>query len=230
MKKSIILVLVLATITLLTACSGNGIGVVMQTTPTPAAGTASAAPGESGALLPTPSPAAAQQTEINYTVSDAGFDELFKEAELVVLGTVMDDGEEWNSVRDVDDLSKPSTTIFMMDMSYTLKIDEVLKGDVKVNDSVKYNIAYRDKFKGESDYTMNENFLAPVKGSQYLLFLMRDPSFDDIYYVYTEPHAFELKNDTLFIYTKMDIKDSWGGGDGVTGVLYGSAKKEMGIS
>ena len=106
-----------------------------------------------------------------------------------------------------------------------------LPGDVKAGDTIQYNVHYRDKYPGEDDYTVDANYLAPVKGNTYLIFIEPDPEEELKQYCYPgiEPHCFELKDDTLYIYTNREIKDTWADGQGVEGVKYASAKLEMGI-
>lgn len=232
MKKRLIPVLLLVLLVLLSACSKPKLDPVMSNTPAPEEEqTATATP---ASVTPTPAPATptpAPVTELDPVVeiSDAGFDERYKKASFVLLGTIEDDGVEWNSCRDKDDESKPNPTVFMMDMSFKFKVTECLKGNLKAGDVIKYNLFYREKYPGDSDYSMNDTYLAPEKGHTYLIFMEQDPTFTDTYYVDTEPHCFELKDDKLYIYTLLDIKDKWGDGQGMTGVSYASAKLEMGI-
>ncbi len=241
MKKLLIPVLLLALLLCFTACSRNTIQPVLSTTPSPEAD-ASPSPEESDASEPTPTPLPEYEPDLAVPeVSDAGFDELYKASSFVFLGTVDDDGEEWNSVRDVNDLSKPNATVFEMDMSFKFTLKEVLKGDdqVKVGDTIQYNLHYRDKYPGDNDYTMDENYFAPVKGSTYLVFLERDPDdtgvLSNYYYVAADPHCFELRSDNkLYIYTNLtkdgkSLADTWGNGQGKTGVAYASAKQEMNV-
>lgn len=198
------------------------------------AATPSAEPSASPTLEPTPSPAVSEsidETFSSYAPSDAGFDTLYAQADIVVLGTVMDEGKEWNQIRDLNDLTKESTELFEMDMSYKFQIDECLKGSYKKGDAIQYNLYYRSKGKNDKDYTMISTFIAPVKGNQYLIFVKRDPSFDNIYYSDVEPHCFELKSDKkIYLYINDKKLEGWGGKPMAEGIEYGSAKAEMGVN
>lgn len=230
MKKALLPVLLLALLLCFTACNSNTLDPVISTTPSADAGEAT--PGADGTAAPTPT--VAPVAEPDYAVveiSDAGFDELYNQSTYVLLGTVEDDGVEWNSCRAPGDASKPNETVFEMDMSFKFTIVECLKGDLKAGDTIQYNVHYRDKYPGEDDYTVDANYLAPVKGNTYLIFVEPDPEEELKQYCYPgiEPHCFELKDDTLYIYTNREIKDTWADGQGVEGVKYASAKLEMGI-
>ncbi|MDR3084905.1 MAG: hypothetical protein LBU47_01170 [Christensenellaceae bacterium] len=235
MKKPMMIALAASLLLALTACGPTGPAAELVTedpTASPEV-TATAEASASPSLEPTPSPAASdgdKETVTTYAPSDAGFDDLYSQADIVVLGTVMDEGKEWNQIRDLNDLSKESTEIFEMDMSYKFQVDECLKGSYKKGDTIQYNLYYRSKGRNDKDFTMISTFLAPVKGNQYLIFVKRDPSFDNIYYSDVEPHCFELKSDKkIYLYINDKKLEGWGGQAMAAGIEYGSAKAEMGV-
>lgn len=213
-------------LSMLSACSSKLDNVYHSSVPTSEA--AFTAADTAGGALPTPT-ALSGGVEENYEILDAGLKELFSNAAYVVLVDVQADGVEWNAARDENDMSKPRDDIFLMEVSYPVKIVESFKGGLKKDDTIHYNIAYREKYSPESEYIMDAAYHPVEKGKRYLLFLQKDPDFDDIYYVNTQPHCFELQGDKLFLHSAIAGMENWNNGVGTSGIDYAQAKTQMGV-
>lgn len=165
-------------------------------------------------------------------VIDAGFDELYKNSQYVIIGQLTKSLGEWNSVRLKDGSPDPKT--FNMEKQYSLVVSEVLKGDgVKVKDTITLSIPYRNKFSDESDYTMLP-FQEPPLNQTMLFFLGKDTVTKEltVYYPANEPHSFLIKDDKLYTFgNSADLAKSFADGAGAAdkGISLASAKQEMGI-
>lgn len=240
MKKWIVLLLALLLIFLCGCQKNSDVDVILESTATPSPTvSASPTPTATPALTatPTPTPTVAAPTpnvseEIDAEVVDAGFDELYKKSEYVLLGKLTKSLGEWNQARDAK--GNASTTIFMMEQQYNLVISEVLKGDkIKAKDSITLSLPYRDKYAGEKDYTMRV-FQEPPLNQDMLFFLNLDNYTEGIivYYPEVEPHSFLLKDGKLYTYGNApSLAKSFAGGKGAAdkGITLTAAKKEMGI-
>lgn len=236
MKKTLCLLLAASLLLAFTACTNTEPTPDMLGTPVVSPGDASGEPTIEPTLDPTqlpsfqPTPTLVSAVDpdaesmVDAIPSDAGFDELFKKAEVVALVKVMDEGEEFNTIPDVKGA-------YIYDMTFKVQVEESLKGSFKKGDTFQYNLAYKEKLDDKAkDFTFNEFYYAPVKDNTYLLFLAPDPTFGTskkMYYNDFDPHCFELRENKLFLYTlKAQIGD-WGGDEMRAGIDYASAKKEM---
>jgi hypothetical protein len=240
MKKFLALTLVMMiACALLAGCARENVDPILENTATPApsatdAPTASTAPSGTPQVTPAPTvtPVVTSENEEMVEVIDAGFDELYKKSDYVIIGQLTKSLGEWNQARKKD--GSLFKDIFMMEKQYTLEITEVLKGkDVKAKDNVTLSLPYRDKFQGDADYTMR-TFQEPPLNQSMLFFLSKDDSVTGtvIYYPLNEPHSFLIKDDKLYTFgNSADLAKSFAGGDGAAdkGISLAAAKKEMGV-
>lgn len=205
-------------------------------TPTPSA-TATATVAPTATPTATPTPTAAEPTpssveEMDGEVIDAGFDELYKKSDYVVIGTLTKSLGEWNQARKPDGTEYKD--IYMMEKQYTISVSEVLKGKgVKAKDNITLSLPYRDKFSGEKDYTMRV-FQEPPLNQEMLFFLSKDDTVKKVvvYYPENEPHSFLIKDGKLYTFgNSADLAKSFAKGEGAAdkGISLAAAKKEMGI-
>ena len=163
MKKFAVMTLAaLMACALLVGCSSDSEPeAILESTATPtpsatATATATVAPTATPTATPTPTaaePTPSSEEEMDGEVIDAGFDELYKKSDYVVIGTLTKSLGEWNQARKPDGTEYKD--IYMMEKQYTISVSEVLKGKgVKAKDNITLSLPYRDKFSGEKDYTM----------------------------------------------------------------------------
>ncbi len=74
-------------------------------------------------LRPEPTPSSVE--EMDGEVIDAGFDELYKKSDYVVIGTLTKSLGEWNQARKPDGTEYKD--IYMMEKQYTISVSEVLR-------------------------------------------------------------------------------------------------------
>lgn len=244
MKKLLALILTaLMVCALLAGCAGSGSedAPILESTATPTAmptATPTATPTAAPSVSPTPTvavPTPNVSEEMDAEVVDAGFDELYKKSDYVLIGTLTKSLGEMNQCRDKN--GNPHTTIFMMEKQYTLVVSEVLKtptkNKVKAKDSVTLSLPYRDKFEGDKEYTMR-TFQEPPLNQEMLFFLNRDEITKDIivFYPENEPHSFLIKDGKLYTYgNSAELAKTFAKGEGAAdkGISLAGAKKEMGV-
>lgn len=244
MKKYLALALALLMVCcMLAGCNSAPAGdeAILESTATPtptASPTATPTATPEPSVSPTPTVAAPTPNvteEMDAVIVDAGFDELYKSSEYVLIGTLTKSLGEMNQCRDKK--GNPHTSIFMMEKQYTLVVSEVLKtpdkNKVKAKDSVTLSLPYRDKFEGDKDYTMR-TFQEPPLNQEMLFFLNRDEITKDIvvFYPENEPHSFLVKDGKLYTYgNSADLAKSFAKGDGASdkGISLAGAKKEMDV-
>ena len=242
MKKFLALTLVAMTAcALLAGCNSGKVDPILENTATPApsltdapTATAAATPDVTPTVTPAPTvtPIVTSANEEMVEIIDAGFDELYKKTDYVIIGTLTKSLGEWNQARKKD--GSLFKDIFMMEKQYTIEVTEVLKGkDVKVKDNITLSLPYRDKFQGDADYTMR-TFQEPPLNQSMLFFLNKDDSVTGtiVYYPENEPHSFLIKDNKLFTFgNSADLAKSFAKGDGASdkGISLPAAKKEMGV-
>lgn len=245
MKKLLALTLITVMVcALLAGCSGPAVDPVLESpslspsaTATPSA-TPTVSPSVSPSSSVSPSPSVASPTPVvddpTVEVIDAGFDELYKKCDYVLIGTLTKSLGEWNQFRDPKDMSKPHATIFMMEKQYTIAITEVIKGKgLKAKDTVTLSLPYRNKFADDKAYTMLD-FQEPTLNQSMMFFLGKDVVTKDVtvYYPENEPHSFIIKDNKLFTFgnsSKLAASFAKGGGTADKGFTLAAAKKEMGV-
>lgn len=242
MKKLLALTLItVMACALLAGCSSPAVDPVLESSsPSPSATTTpTATPSATPSASPSPSPSVvASPTPVvddpTVEVIDAGFDELYKKSDYVLIGTLTKSLGEWNQCRDPKDMSKPHATIFMMEKQYTITVSEVIKGKgLKAKDTITLSLPYRNKFTGDKAYTMLD-FQEPTLNQSMMFFLNKDQVTKDVtvYYPENEPHSFVIKDDKLYTFgnsAKLATSFAKGGGTADKGFTLAAAKKEMGI-
>mgnify|MGYP004725346897 FL=1 len=242
MKKFAVMTLAaLMACALLVGCSSDSEPeAILESTATPtpsatATATATVAPTATPTATPTPTaaePTPSSEEEMDGEVIDAGFKDLYKKSDYVVIGTLTKSLGEWNQARKPDGTEYKD--IYMMEKQYTISVSEVLKGKgVKAKDNITLSLPYRDKFSGEKDYTMRV-FQEPPLNQEMLFFLSKDDTVKKVvvYYPENEPHSFLIKDGKLYTFgNSADLAKSFAKGEGAAdkGISVAAAKKEMGI-
>jgi hypothetical protein len=158
------------------------------------------------------SPTAQIFTSASYIVARS-IEELTRKSTLVVTGWAIERENVINMARNIDDISKPDTTLFGIGQIYQFKIDQILKGGETIGDDKVINILQPeglfkitpgvpvtelDMEKGRSQY----QFISIRLDSKYLLFLEPLIGFNDLKNHFTgasQPWRFDISNpDKIF--------------------------------